>query len=308
MTAAVRVLRPAPVREGGAERLGVELAAPDGTLLGRAEAQRRRTARLLRVDRFEAAPDHAGPLAEALLGLCPDAAVIRAAEPLPALGLAETGRGYHERWLGAAPQGPDVGQWIQTTGFTCGPAVVGMALVPGFDRAAEFDIWREATVVVAPGGPGGCDPWGLALAAERRTARPVVLHCDAEGPLWVSRMADAEKRGILTFVQERFRAEAAGRIGVVQAALPVARLGAEIARGALAFVLVDQFETHGWHIPHWLLVHGLAGGDFLVNDPWVDPEDGETALDGDRLPISPEALAAMAGFGEPRVQATILVG
>ena len=56
----------------------------------------------------------------------------------------------------------------QTTEFTCGPACMMMALAWS-DRsfrpepACEFRLWREATTIFMSSGPGGCEPYGLAV-------------------------------------------------------------------------------------------------------------------------------------------------
>src|SRR6516162_8974963 len=57
----------------------------------------------------------------------------------------------------------------QTTEFTCGPACIMMALAWA-DRkfkpapAFEFQLWREATTIFMTSGPGGCGPYGMAVA------------------------------------------------------------------------------------------------------------------------------------------------
>ena len=65
----------------------------------------------------------------------------------------------------------------QTTEFTCGPACMMMALgwaASWADRkfdpapALEFDLWRAATTIFTGSGPGGCEPYGMAVALRRR--------------------------------------------------------------------------------------------------------------------------------------------
>src|SRR5215475_7366906 len=71
----------------------------------------------------------------------------------------------------------------QTTEFTCGPACMMMALAwaaPRADRklqpapAFEFELWREATTIFGGSGPGGCEPYGMAVALKRRGLAPEV--------------------------------------------------------------------------------------------------------------------------------------
>ncbi|TMJ68026.1 MAG: GNAT family N-acetyltransferase, partial [Alphaproteobacteria bacterium] len=67
----------------------------------------------------------------------------------------------------------------QTTEFTCGPACIMMAL--GWaDRsfkpepALEFQLWREATTIFMTSGPGGCEPYGMAVALKRHGLEPEI--------------------------------------------------------------------------------------------------------------------------------------
>ena len=40
--------------------------------------------------------------------------------------------------------------------------------------AFEFQLWREATTIFMTSGPGGCEPYGLAVALKRHGLRPEV--------------------------------------------------------------------------------------------------------------------------------------
>ncbi|WP_372450893.1 peptidase C39 family protein [Rhodococcus qingshengii] len=46
-------------------------------------------------------------------------------------------------------------------------------------------------------------------------------------------------------------------------------------------------------------MHSAHDGIFLVDDPWVDPDEGESWLDGHDVPIAAKALGAMTWWGEP---------
>jgi ribosomal protein S18 acetylase RimI-like enzyme len=76
----------------------------------------------------------------------------------------------------------------QTTEFTCGPACIMMALAWA-DRkfkpapAFEFQLWREATTVFMSSGPGGCEPYGMAVALKRHGLRARGL-CQPPRPLF----------------------------------------------------------------------------------------------------------------------------
>jgi ribosomal protein S18 acetylase RimI-like enzyme len=77
----------------------------------------------------------------------------------------------------------------QTTEFTCGPACMMMALAwadPSFrpTPAFEFKLWREATTICMTSGPGGCEPFGLAVALKRHGLDPRI-HVSAPGPYFL---------------------------------------------------------------------------------------------------------------------------
>src|SRR5262245_492651 len=60
----------------------------------------------------------------------------------------------------------------QTSEFTCGPACIMMALAwanRSFKPAPvlEFELWRQATIICGGSGPGGCEPYGMAVTCRR---------------------------------------------------------------------------------------------------------------------------------------------
>ena len=67
----------------------------------------------------------------------------------------------------------------QTTEFTCGPGLhddgagLGRSALPKPAPAVlEFQLWREASTIFASSGPGGCEPFGVAVALKRRGLFP----------------------------------------------------------------------------------------------------------------------------------------
>jgi ribosomal protein S18 acetylase RimI-like enzyme len=79
------------------------------------------------------------------------------------------------------PEAPDVATpfYEQTADFTCGSACLLMALArfrsPDFlDPVWEIRLWREATTVFMLSGPGGCEPFGLAMVAREHGLDPEV--------------------------------------------------------------------------------------------------------------------------------------
>ena len=202
--------------------------------------------------------------------------------------------------------------YTQTTRFTCGAACLMMAFagldasIP-IDRQLEITLWREATSVVSKDGPGGCDPYGLALAAAARGYRLRVFMSTPDAVL-VDRGNTDEKRELIKFVQADFKRRVldAG-IQVEARAFLLGELRDAIAAGAVAAVLIDQMETHGRTVPHWVLAHAVSEDHFLVNDPWFEASTLETIADVVDLPIRDAMFERMAWYGEPRYRAALLI-
>lgn len=207
--------------------------------------------------------------------------------------------------------------FAQTTGFTCGPVALMLArrrLAAGapVDRRTEVALWREATTVHAPAGPGGCDPFGLACAAIRAGLRTRLI-ASIEGPFLLDRANDEKKRDLMRFVQDDFRQQAR-ELGV---AVEIrewshADLQGALGSGGFALVLIDQVEFHGRNAPHWVLVHGVMAGrngdaTYAVDDPWIDAEDRETDTDRFDVPVPADALDRMGWYGISPYRAAVLV-
>src|SRR6266542_3411997 len=100
----------------------------------------------------------------------------------------------------------------QTTEFTCGPACITMALAWA-DRnfkpppAFEFQLWREATTIFMSSGPGGCEPYGMAVALKRHGLEPEV-HVSHAGPYFLDTAKSADKRRVMQVTQVAFQREA----------------------------------------------------------------------------------------------------
>jgi hypothetical protein len=210
-------------------------------------------------------------------------------------------------WPDAAPS-----YYRQTTGMTCGPCALGMALehqgaAPRLERRDELALWREATTIYAPAGPGGCDPFGLAVAARKRGLRATVYLSSQEAVL-LNRAATEDKREVMRFVQSEFRREAAALGATVHwRAFAMAEIGAALDQGALALLLIDEQLMHAEGAPHWVLAHARYGEAWLVNDPWIDGHLGETWVDGSHLPIPERHLDRMCWYGEPAYRSAVVL-
>jgi ribosomal protein S18 acetylase RimI-like enzyme len=223
---------------------------------------------------------------------------------------------FLRRWIGIEPsrrQERVPPSWPQTAGFTCGPSALAMAMAgldPALlpDRALEVELWREATTIIGPSGPGGCDPYGLALAAHRRGLRVEVFMSSAE-PIFLDRAASEERRGLMTFVQTGFKRQIeAASLPIETRAFAVEELAQALDRGLLALVLIDQAPMMGYTCPHWVLAHGHGGGIYFLNDPWIEPDRLEQKMDVVDLPVMAAELDRMAWYGNPAYRAAVLVG
>lgn len=206
----------------------------------------------------------------------------------------------------------------QSTGFTCGAVALMLArrrLRPDapVDRRTEIALWRRATTVQAPAGPGGCDPFGVACAAAGM-GLSTRLVTGTEGPVANPQAYTAAQFDLISFVQAGFREEARDRgIGVEIRAWTHDDLATTLTAGGVAIVLIDQTIFHDEAIPHWVLVHGHAaepGGDgcYAVDDPWVEPDDLETDTDRFDLPVPAADLDRMAWWGQARFRSAVLIG
>jgi len=200
----------------------------------------------------------------------------------------------------------------QSLEFTCGPAALMMAMAT-LDRAVrpsrklELRLWREATTVFMTAGHGGCGPYGLALAAARR-GFGVQVYVSNKGVHLVDTVRGEDKKEVMRLVQEDMR-EQLRILGVpvVHSSFAIDRMEAEFAGGAIPLVLISSWQIYGERFPHWVAVTGFDEHFVYVNDPYVDYEAGETALDSIHMPIARERFAAMTRYGRVRLQAVVLL-
>lgn len=200
----------------------------------------------------------------------------------------------------------------QTADFTCGSACLLMALAryrsaEFLDPVWEIRLWREATTVFMLSGPGGCEPFGLAMVAREHGLDPEVW-CSTEEMLFLETVRDPEKRRVMDLAQTDFRAR------VALAGTPVHIEGftlewlcAGLAQGHVAIVLVSGYLMMGKKVPHWVLAHGDDGRHILVHDPWVEDEVGETVDDAANIPVPYAVFDRIARFGRSGLRAAVLI-
>ena len=227
------------------------------------------------------------------------------ADHMPALRFEKTLRGDHAIETG-------VPYYEQSTDFTCGSCCLMMALardVPGFvmEPVNEIRLWREATTIFMMSGPGGCEPYGLAVAAHE-WGLDAEIHVSEPGDLFLEGVRNLEKQKVMGLAQEDFRrrTEAYG-IPVMIRPFTLDDLRAAIAAGKTAVVLISGYHMFDKKVPHWVLAHGDDGRHIVIHDPWVEDERGETIADAASLPIPYETFDRIARFGKVGLRAAVFL-
>ena len=214
---------------------------------------------------------------------------------------------------GTARPPASVPYYEQTVDFSCGPCCLMMAKAfyePEFrpDPVMEIRMWREATTVFMMSGPGGCEPFGLAVTAFEHglSARVIVSF---HGALFLQSVRSHEKRRVMELAQVDFRSRAdVYGIAVDYRSFTLDDLRAALAGGNLVLVLISGFLMFGKKVPHWVLVIGDDDEHLIIHDPWVEDEHGETAADAANIPIPHGIFMSMAQFGRPGLRSAVILG
>ncbi|OFE12799.1 ribosomal-protein-alanine acetyltransferase [Pseudohongiella acticola] len=208
-------------------------------------------------------------------------------------------------------RGHTVPWYQQTTGFTCGPASLMMAMATldsrhKPDQATEFDIWREATTIFMTSGHGGCHPFGLALAAHKRgfNAR---IYVNQSGPLFLEGVRAPDKKVIMSLVHDQFleRVQAC-KIPIAYQDITQQDLEQAIKDGAIVLALVSSYRLDRKKAPHWVTITAYDDACFFVHDP--DPSlEEQTGLDCEDLPIARNDFARMSQFGKDKLRTAVVI-
>lgn len=219
---------------------------------------------------------------------------------------------YEKTLRGDTPVETSVPYYQQTTDFTCGAACLMMALKyfkpqTRMDPVFEIRLWRGATTVYMLSGPGGCEPFGLAVLAHDYGLKATITVSSDEF-LFINSVRNNEKRKIMELAQTDFREQAkAANIPVKISAFTLQDIRSALARGAVVLVLISFYHMFGEKIPHWVLAHGDDGRHILIHDPWVEEEEGETIADSANLPLTYEIFDHIARFGKDGLRAAVIL-
>lgn len=208
-------------------------------------------------------------------------------------------------------RGHTVPWYQQTTGFTCGPASLMMAMATldtrqKPDQATELDIWREATTIFMTSGHGGCHPFGLALAAHKR-GFDAKVYVNQRGALFLEGVRDPDKKLIMALVHDQFLARVkSNKIPVYYQDVTQLDLEQAIKEGAIVLALVSSYRLDRKKAPHWVTITAYDDTCFFVHDP--DPSlEEQTGLDCEDLPIARSDLARMSQFGKDKLRTAVVI-
>jgi ribosomal-protein-alanine acetyltransferase len=202
--------------------------------------------------------------------------------------------------------------YAQTTEFSCGPAALMMAMSAHSrqytaTQREELRIWREATTIFMTSGHGGCDPYGLALAAHVRGFRPVV-YVSRSGPLFLDTVRTPEKKHVMTQVYEDFHARIleAG-IDVKNTEITQNTIKDHLAAGGIPVILISVYQMSRKKAPHWVAVTAIDDKFVYINDPEIDPALHQSPFDLQYVPISLQSFDRIAQFGQNRLRTAVIV-
>jgi ribosomal protein S18 acetylase RimI-like enzyme len=200
----------------------------------------------------------------------------------------------------------------QTAEFTCGPACILMALAWADRRfqpepALEFQLWREATTIFTGGAPGGCDPFGLAVALHRRGLLPE-LYVSRPGPYFLETVTAEERRRVMRLTQAQFAAEAKA-LSIPTRLTPVHEsvLMRAFDAGSVAIVLVSGYHMVPRGKPHWIFAFGRDGRHVLVHDPAAVRDERGMAAAAETYAVPWTALERVIHVGRERLSAAIVI-
>jgi len=202
--------------------------------------------------------------------------------------------------------------FYQTTDFTCGPACIMMALgwadhafkpAPAF----EFELWREATTIVSNSGPGGCEPYGMAVALKHHGLQPEI-YASKPPPYFLESTLSADKRRIMAVTQLAYAGEAEA-LGIPTHLTPVNEsvLMRALDAGSVAIVLVSGYHMIPRGKPHWIFAFGRDGSRILVHDPAAIRDEQGMAAAAETYAVPWTAFERVTHLGRDRLSAAIVI-
>lgn len=200
----------------------------------------------------------------------------------------------------------------QTTDFTCGPTCVLMAMAwadPNFrpGPGLEFKLWREATTIYMTSGPGGCEPYGLAVTLKKHGLSPEIF-VNQPAPYFLETVQSEDKRRVMRVTQAEFRQEA-DDLGIRTHLdrLDESALIQAFQSGAVAIVLVSGYHMVRKGVPHWVFAFGHEAGYILLHDPFARQNEHGQPSGPETYAVPPVEFERMTRFGRKNLRAAVLI-
>jgi ribosomal protein S18 acetylase RimI-like enzyme len=200
----------------------------------------------------------------------------------------------------------------QTTDFTCGPTCVLMALAwadPDFrpGPGLEFKLWREATTIFMTSGPGGCEPYGLAVTLRKHGLSPEI-YVNQPGPYFLETVQSEDKHRVMRVTQAEFRQEADDlNIPTHLNSLDESVLIEAFDTGAVAIVLVSGYHMVRQGVPHWVFAFGHEAGYILLHDPFARHNEHGQPSGPETYAVPAVEFERMTRFGRKNLRAGVLI-
>ena len=96
-------------------------------------------------------------------------------------------------------------------------------------------------------------------------------------------------------------------VPIVQNAVSVEQMEDMWGQGGIPLVLISSWQIYKARVPHWVVVTGFDEFFVYVNDPFVDRDEEETAVDSINMPIPRENFRRMARYGRVGLQAVVVL-
>ncbi len=201
----------------------------------------------------------------------------------------------------------------QTTEFTCGSGLhhdgagLGRPGVPAVAGARVPALARGQHHLHGGAGPGGCEPFGLAVTLKRRGLDPEI-YVSRRGPYFVDTVRDPDKRRVMRLTQSEFHREAEAN-DIPSHLTPVSEsvLMRAFDAGSVAIVLVSGYQMVPRGRPHWIFAFGRDGRHVLMHDPAAVRDDQGMAYAPETYAVPWTAFERMTRVGGDRLSAAVVV-
>jgi len=155
-------------------------------------------------------------------------------------------------------------------------------------------------------GPGGCEPFGLAVSLKRHGLEPEI-HVSRSGPYFLDTVRSEDKRRVMRVTQQDFRREA-DELGIASHLTPLCEsaLMAAFDSAASAIVLVAGYHMVRRRVPHWVFAFGRDGRHVLVHDPAAVKDESGHNMPG-TFAVPWTTFEHMTRFGREDLSAAVLI-